>query len=234
MLSNNLLSLAIWVPIAAGVLVLATGSDSRAALARIVAFVGALAGFLVHHVMVVLAGWQVIQKRTAQYMGAFLILSGLMVTVCFRARRPAVLRVLRSHADPDVHHHRHLGRPAPRLCGVQVLPLHAARLAADAGGADLPVLSSPAAASTSWPGTSCRCRCRAELLFFAFFAAFCGEGADVAGAHLAARCPRRSAHRRLGGAGGHHAEAGRLRLPALLAADRARCQHASYAGSSSR
>ena len=44
---SNLLSLAIWVPIVAGVLVLATGSDSRAALARIVAFVGALAGFLV-------------------------------------------------------------------------------------------------------------------------------------------------------------------------------------------
>ena len=44
---SNLLSLAIWVPIVAGVLVLTTGSDSRAALARIVAFVGALAGFLV-------------------------------------------------------------------------------------------------------------------------------------------------------------------------------------------
>jgi hypothetical protein len=51
-----------------------------------------------------------------------------------------------------------------------------------------------------------------------------GQGADVAGAHLVARRPRRGAHRRLGGAGGHHAEARRLRLPALLAADRARCQ----------
>ena len=40
-----------------------------------------------------------------------------------------------------------------------------------------------------------------------------GQGADVAGAHLAARRPRRSADRRFGGAGGHHAEAGRLRLP---------------------
>mgnify|MGYP000724072641 CR=1 FL=1 len=123
---SNLLSLAIWVPIVAGVLVLATSSDSRAALARIVAFVGALAGFLVtlplftgfdrlsggyqftefHSwipalninyalgvdgisvlfvilnsfitLMVVLAGWQVIQKRTAQYMAAFLIMSGLI------------------------------------------------------------------------------------------------------------------------------------------------------------
>ncbi|WP_281785450.1 proton-conducting transporter membrane subunit, partial [Uruburuella suis] len=126
MLSNNLLSLAIWVPIAAGVLVLATGSDSRAGIARILAFIGSLAGFLVtlplftqfdrlnggyqftefHSwipvlninyalgvdgisvllvilnsfitLMVVLAGWQVIQKRPAQYMAAFLIMSGLI------------------------------------------------------------------------------------------------------------------------------------------------------------
>ena len=47
------------------------------------------------------------------------------------------------------------------------------------------------------------------------------QGADVAGPHLAARRARRGAHRRLGGAGRHHAEAGRLRLPALLDADRA-------------
>lgn len=126
MFSNNLLSLAIWVPIAAGILVLATGSDRRAPLARILALVGALAGFLVTlplftrfdrlsggfqfeefhqwiptlHInyalgvdgisvlfvilnafitlMVVLAGWEVIQKRPAQYMAAFLIMSGLI------------------------------------------------------------------------------------------------------------------------------------------------------------
>lgn len=47
MFSNYLLSLAIWIPIAAGVLVLATGKDSRAPLARVLAFMGALAGFLV-------------------------------------------------------------------------------------------------------------------------------------------------------------------------------------------
>jgi NADH-quinone oxidoreductase subunit M len=51
-----------------------------------------------------------------------------------------------------------------------------------------------------------------------------GEGADVAGAHLAAGRARRGAHRRLGGPGGHHAEDGRLRLPALQPADRAGCQ----------
>ncbi len=126
MFSNHLLSLAIWVPIAAGLLVLATGKDKRAPLARIIAFVGALAGFLVTlplftgfdrlsggyqftefyqwipllkvnyalgvdgismlfvilnafiTLMVVVAGWEVIQKRTAQYMAAFLIMSGLI------------------------------------------------------------------------------------------------------------------------------------------------------------
>ncbi|MBD3614351.1 NADH-quinone oxidoreductase subunit M [Kingella kingae] len=126
MFFNNLLSLAIWVPILAGVLVLATGTDNRAPLARILALIGAVAGFLVtlplftHFdranagyqftelhawipalnlnyalgvdgisvlfvilnafitLMVVLAGWEVIQKRPAQYMAAFLIMSGLI------------------------------------------------------------------------------------------------------------------------------------------------------------
>ena len=133
MFSNYLLSLAIWIPIAAGVLVLATGPDSRAPLARMLALIGALAGFLVtlplftgfdrlsggyqftefHEwipllrinyslgvdgisvlfvilnafitLMVVLAGWEVIQKRPAQYMAAFLIMSGL-INGAFSAR----------------------------------------------------------------------------------------------------------------------------------------------------
>lgn len=126
MFPNYLLSLAIWIPIAAGVLVLATGKDSRAPLARVLAFMGALAGFLVtlplftgfdrlsggyqftefHEwipllkinyalgvdgisvlfiilnafitLLVVLAGWEVIKKRPAQYMAAFLMMSGLI------------------------------------------------------------------------------------------------------------------------------------------------------------
>ena len=121
-----LLSLVIWVPIAAGVAVLATGSDRNAGFARILALIGALAGFIIslplytqfdtlqagmqfveispwietfkvtYHlgvdgisvlfilltsfttVLVVLAGWKVIEKRVAQYMAAFLIMSGLM------------------------------------------------------------------------------------------------------------------------------------------------------------
>ena len=126
MFFNNLLSLAIWLPILSGVLVLATGSDSRAPLARILALIGAAAGFLVtlplftqfdrsnggyqftelHSwiptlnlnyalgvdgisvlfiilnafimLMVVLSAWEVIQNRPAQYMAAFLIMSGLI------------------------------------------------------------------------------------------------------------------------------------------------------------
>ncbi len=125
----GLLSAAIWIPIAAGVILLAVGNDQRAQLVRVVALVGALLGLLVTvplylgfdpassqmqfvermpwietfgieyylgvdglslwmvlltalmTVVVVIAGWQVIEDRVAQYMAAFLILSGLMVGV---------------------------------------------------------------------------------------------------------------------------------------------------------
>ncbi|CAG0931710.1 MAG: NADH-quinone oxidoreductase subunit M [Rhodocyclaceae bacterium] len=121
-----LLSLAIWLPIVGGLLVLATGSDRNAGLARPLALVVAVAGFLVtlplyigfdpttsdmqftelrqwiprfniHYSLgvdgisvlfillnsfitplVVLAGWKVIGEKVAQYMAAFLIMSGLM------------------------------------------------------------------------------------------------------------------------------------------------------------
>ncbi|BBE51478.1 NADH-quinone oxidoreductase subunit M [Ferriphaselus amnicola] len=120
------LSVAIWLPIIFGVLVMATGDDRNAPLARIIALVGAVLGFLVtiplytgfdkvtsamqfvemkdwiirynihYHLgvdgisvlfiilnsfftpLVVIAGWQVIEKRVAQYMAAFLIMSGIV------------------------------------------------------------------------------------------------------------------------------------------------------------
>ena len=50
------------------------------------------------------------------------------------ARPRAVLSVLRRRPDPDVPDHRGVGRPAPGLCLLQVLPLHAARLGPDAAG----------------------------------------------------------------------------------------------------
>ena len=121
-----LLSIAIWLPILGGLLVLATGSERNAPLARTIALIAAILGFLVtlplyahfdtttSHmqfvemaswiprfnvnyylgvdgislwfvllnsfitVIVVLAGWEVIREKTAQYMAAFLIMSGLM------------------------------------------------------------------------------------------------------------------------------------------------------------
>lgn len=126
MFFNNLLSLVIWVPILAGILVLATGSDDRAPLARILALLGALISFVLtlplfiyfdrsnggyqftelHEwipafhlnyalgvdgisvlfvilnsfitLLVVMSAWEVIQKRPAQYMAAFLIMAGLI------------------------------------------------------------------------------------------------------------------------------------------------------------
>jgi NADH-quinone oxidoreductase subunit M len=125
----GLLSLAIWLPIAFGVLLLVLGRDEQARVVRWVALVGALASFLVtiplytgfqlgtaemqfveelvwmerfnvyYHlgvdgislwfvlltsfitVIVVIAGWEAITSRVNQYMGAFLILSGLMIGV---------------------------------------------------------------------------------------------------------------------------------------------------------
>jgi NADH-quinone oxidoreductase subunit M len=123
------LSLAIWVPIAFGALVLTRAGDENARLARILALFGAIVSFLVTlpivlnfdvqahgmqfvesvpwigrfnifyalgidgislwfipltafmTIIVVIAGWEVIQQRVSQYMGAFLILSGLMIGV---------------------------------------------------------------------------------------------------------------------------------------------------------
>ncbi|MDD3883532.1 MAG: NADH-quinone oxidoreductase subunit M [Gallionella sp.] len=124
-----ILSVAIWLPIIFGLLVLATGDDKNAPLARILALIGSVLGFLVtiplytrfavdtsemqfvemhdwiarfnihYHLgvdgisvlfiiltafftpIVVIAGWQVIEKRVAQYMAAFLIMSGIMIGV---------------------------------------------------------------------------------------------------------------------------------------------------------
>jgi len=126
MSGTPLLSLAIWVPNLAGLVVLATGSDRNAPLARALSLIGAVAGLLVtiplytgfdlhtpamqfvelkpwiprfnvnYHlgvdgismlfvilnsfitVTVILAGWQVIDSKVAQYNAGFLIMSGLL------------------------------------------------------------------------------------------------------------------------------------------------------------
>jgi len=120
------LSLSIWIPILGGLLVLATGSDRNAPVARALGLLTALAGFVVtlplyagfdvssasmqfveqHEwityfniqyvlgvdgismpfvllnsfitIIVVIAAWEVVQTKVAQYLAAFLIMSGLM------------------------------------------------------------------------------------------------------------------------------------------------------------
>ncbi len=122
----SVLSMVIWLPIIFGILVLSTGGDRNAPLARVIALIGATLGFLVtiplytgfdkmtsamqfvemhdwitrynihYHLgvdgismlfvllnsfftpLVVIAGWKVIEKHVAQYMAAFLIMSGLV------------------------------------------------------------------------------------------------------------------------------------------------------------
>ena len=123
------LSLAIWMPIVFGAVLLALGRESQAQLVRWIALIGSVISFLVtiplytgfrlgtaemqfvektswierfnvnYHlgvdgisvwfvlltafitIIVVIAGWEVIQRKVNQYMAAFLILSGLMVGV---------------------------------------------------------------------------------------------------------------------------------------------------------
>jgi NADH-quinone oxidoreductase subunit M len=125
-LGMPVLSVVIWLPIVFGLLVLATGNDRNAQMARVIALAGAVLGLLValplyagfdkgtsamqfveikdwiirfnvhYHLgvdgismlfillnsfftpLVVIAGWKVIEKRVAQYMAAFLIMSGLI------------------------------------------------------------------------------------------------------------------------------------------------------------
>ncbi len=120
------ISVTIWLPILFGILVLATGDDKNAPLARLLALFGSVLGCLVtiplytgfdattsnmqfvelhdwiqrfnihYHlgvdgismlfvllnsfftVIVVMAGWKVIEKRVSQYMAAFLIMSGIV------------------------------------------------------------------------------------------------------------------------------------------------------------
>ncbi len=129
MFADHALSLAIWLPIVGGVVVLLTGSDARAGLARGISLLVALATFVAtlplylhfnaqtaamqfvenrpwveafhinYHLgidgisllfilltsfttlLVVIAGWQVIQEKVAQYMAAFLFMEGLMIGV---------------------------------------------------------------------------------------------------------------------------------------------------------
>jgi NADH-quinone oxidoreductase subunit M len=125
-MNSSLLSLAIWTPIIGAIIVLLTGDDRNARIARPLALLTAIVGFLVtiplytgfdhgtasmqfveHHewikrfyinydlgvdgismpfillnsfitIFVVIAAWEVVEKKVAQYMAAFLIMSGVI------------------------------------------------------------------------------------------------------------------------------------------------------------
>ena len=262
------LTLAIFVPIVFGLLVLAVGRDDRPGLTRGLSLIGSIAGFLVtiplytgfdsstaamqfvektswieafnvnYHlgidgismwfvlltafitVIVVLAGWQVITSRVAQYMGAFLILSGLMVGVFaaldgllfyvfFEATLIPMFLIIgiwggpnRVYASVKFFLYTLMGSLLTLIAFIYLWNVSGRvvrhpDLAADQAGLY------PADPDLRGPAGGLR-----------------GQGADVPGPHLAAGRPRGSAHGRLHRAGRDHAEAGRLRFPALLAADR--------------
>ena len=134
--------------------------------------------------LVIIAGWNSITNRPAQYFAAFLILEGLMVGVFLGAGRIAVLRVLGSHADTDVPDHWHLGRQAPYLRDLEVLPVHIPRLGPDAGRVYLPVRTRPVALTCSDLWTCTANADGAETDLRRVPAGIRRQGTDVAGAYL--------------------------------------------------
>ncbi len=86
-----------------------------------------------------------------------------------RPRLRRLLHVLRGRADPDVPHHRGLGRPAAGLRGDEVLSVHADRLGADAAGAAGHVVSGRhdrhhGPAAHHLPAMRCRSGCSSPSL----------------------------------------------------------------------
>ena len=140
-----------------------------------------------------------------------------------RAGQSAVLRILGIHARPDVPDHRHLGRRAADLRNGQVFPLHFSGLGVHVGRAGLSVPEGGQLRHTR-PARRASHACRAATAVLRIPGRVCGEGADVAGAYLAARCARGSADRRFGHSGGDPAEDGRLRHAAVQPAGYAGCR----------
>ncbi len=158
-MTPNILSILIWLPVLGGILILSTGGDRNAQLARKIALGFSVGTFLLSlsiyadfdintasmqfverykwietlhiqyflgvdgismpliilttllTIIVVIAGWEVITKRVAQYMA-----------------------VLGGHADTDVPDYRGLGRFKPGLCGYKVFSVYAGWISTDACG----------------------------------------------------------------------------------------------------
>ena len=178
--------------------------------------------------LVVIAGWEVISKRVSQYMGAFLIMSGIvngvfssldaiLFYVFWEASLIPMFLIVgvwggpnRVYAAIKFFLYTLLGSLLMLVAFIylyqvsggsfSILDYHQAAIAAGAASTDI----------------------------YRLPAGVCGKGADVAGSYLAARRARGSAHRRIGRAGGDTAEAWGLRFPALFASNRAGCQPLSF------
>ena len=149
-----------------------------------------------------------------------------------RVRRPGpvpVLHLLGAGPRPDVPDHRDLGRQEPDLRDDQVRPVHARRVAADAGrdprhGVHLPGrdrhldrgVRRPAAHRVR-PDRRVRRAVRDPRLR-RVLPRVRDQGPDVPVPHLAARRARRGADRGLGDPGRRAAQAGRLRVHPVRAA----------------
>ena len=184
----GLLSLAIWLPILAGIVLLAVGRDEHAGVVRWIALIAALVSFVVtlpliggfdtgtaamqfhekfawierfnvnYHlgvdgisvwfvlltafitVIVVISAWEVITERVNQYMGAFLILSGLMVGVFCALDGLLFYVFFEATLIPMYLIIGVWGGPRRVYAAFKFFLYTLARLAADAGRADLPVL----------------------------------------------------------------------------------------------
>ncbi len=140
-----------------------------------------------------------------------------------RHRPLPLLRVLGGHAHPDVLHHRRVGRPAARLRGDQVLPVHAHRQPAHAAGdhRGRVLRQGPdGGADVRHPGArQDGLRLPPAVLGVPrLLRGLRHQGADVPGAHLAPRRARRGAHGGLRDPGRRPPQDGRVRHAALLPA----------------
>jgi len=175
------------------------------------------------NVLVVLAGWEVIEEKVAQYYASFLVLSGLLIGVFKRHRWLVVLRFFEATLIPMYVIIGVWGGPNRvyaafkfflyTLAGSLLMLVALIYLYYSAGGTfDLFCLvqaqDSRVRADAAVPCVPGRIR---------------GQGADVARAHLVAGCARGSAYGRIRGAGRDHAQTRCLRFPAFLAAYRPRC-----------
>ena len=150
-------------------------------------------------VIVVIAGWEVIETRVNQYMGAFLILSGLMIGVFsaldgmlfyvfFEATLIPMYIIIGVWGGPNRVYaaFKFFLYTLARLACLMLVAL--IYLYAKSGGSfDILDLAQAAFAGMA----------SQTLDLLRLPGGLCGQGADVAGAHLAARRSRRGAHRRL-------------------------------------